>query len=222
VSEWELDEKTERQLTRETITILARYGVIEDHSINDEEIQKTNRERSELVYKNTLLLLKRYRKLRWSIAMKLAYNADIEAEDIYKENTDALVQHFFKTCENSNHLKAVFKSTEFSEVLMRKVENAIENLKTYPDHVAGQNYYDIIYKTYVSEKYRSVQHIDKIIANELGISRATYYNQKDEAINLISIQLWGADKRALLISTETIVMLNRYDSEKNKENKNFF
>jgi hypothetical protein len=209
--EWLPDRKTEERLTREVFTILSKRGMAGDPDISDAEIQKTVMENHEFVFQNTLLLLKCYHKLKWSIASKLAHHADIKAENIFfDKNTNALIKKFFDTCEDhSSHLRSVFESTNNSNILIEMVDAAVENLKT-----ASQNYYDIIYKTYVDEKYWKLSHRDQTIANELGISRTTYYNQRNDAISLMSFQLWGGDEPALLTLIEVAVVIRNYKKNK--------
>ena len=84
------------------------------------------------------------------------------------------------------------RTMERNKKMLKIIESAVNLLKRKQGQ--GEEYYNIIYYTYMSEKtYKKVENIIEKIASITGeyMSWKTYYAKKRRAIETLSTILWG-------------------------------
>ena len=167
------------------LDMLTDRGFVEDKSIKDEKIRKSEKEKKRKMFHNTSLMLQHYRNIAWMLECfpeNIAEELDKPLRDL-----DALISAVndeigFDNRRMENRMKSVNKS----RMLLDRVNEALTVLKQKP--VDGQLMYDIIYNTYIiPEKLTHMQLIYRI-----NISTRHYYRLRNQAINVLSLRLWAA------------------------------
>jgi len=77
------------------------------------------------------------------------------------------------------------QSIEESKSILDFIDLSMEHLKSYPDD--GRKYYDILDRIYIEKKEKSIE----ALAEDYGISRSTMYREKNKAIKMFGVILWG-------------------------------
>ncbi len=163
------------------------YGEIQSNNFNLGLIRtRGNLKVSPNIYHNTKLLLKLYNKVLWRINNSFE---EIEADSISfsGKKLDELIENLTDTEEfiSEAKLESRLQSIADSKSIINLIEKALMMLKSYPEN--GERYYSIIYKIYIS----AYPYCENEILEYLCCSRATYYREKRNAINLLGTILWG-------------------------------
>lgn len=98
------------------------------------------------------------------------------------------------------------RTLERNKKMLKIIENAVNLLKRKQED--GEEYYNIIYYTYMSEKtYKKVENIIEKIASVTGeyMSWKTYYAKKKRAIETLSTILWGFTSKECLPILEDFI-----------------
>ena len=148
------------------------------------------------LYHDTLLLLKKYRDVVWSLELsvqkvrrkfQVEYGSSIEdfLESIYVAGVD------FAESGIEEHAQSI----ERSHKMLKLVETSVNLLRT--KHKNGENYYWILYYSFLSpQQYRNADEIvEQLQAHIPDMSYRTYYRQRNKAIDALSSILWGYSSR---------------------------
>lgn len=164
-----------------------------------------NKKSNNSYFHDTLLLLKKYRDVVWSVELseqqlrkrfEMQYGTSVDEllETIHLSGVklDANLENHANHLERSNKILKIFDS-------------AIELLRT--KHKFGDNYYWILYYTYLSSQEQdSVNDVIDILQSHLKyISYRTYYRYRNETIEALSSLLWGYTSRDCLDLLDKLV-----------------
>lgn len=155
-------------------------------------VQRTQRNRCE----NTKLLLKAYRDIRWAVVMHLASISDIsqyraiERMDIgtvcrVLDKEIALLSEEEELEENDLRQKNEIRALKRSADLLKLVEDSIELIKLKGSE--GKECAKILRIHYIDGNARHGKDLYRV----MNMSGATYYRRLQEAINLLSVLIWG-------------------------------
>ena len=165
-------------------------------SINSEE-QKM---REKKAYHNTELLLKKYRDVVWSIEVSA-----IQAQISFEIEMGCKLEEFLEMSYAAGadlagtDIQEQMRTLERNKKMLKIIETAVNLLKRKQEY--GEEYYNIIYYTYMSEKkYKQVENIIEKIASVTGeyMSWKTYYAKKKRAIETLGTILWGFTSKECL------------------------
>lgn len=140
----------------------------------------------ETVYHNTLLLLKKYSKVKWRVIDSLE---ELEQESI--ELTDKTLTDLIDNLVGidprvkEERLVARLESIEQSKSILDFIDQSLIKLKQYP--YDGEVYYEMINRAYINKTNKPLE----AMAEEFGMSRATFFREKKKAINMFGIIMWG-------------------------------
>lgn len=171
-------------------------------------------ERDTVLHK-TKLLLKIYRPVVWSTKRKA--NEICEEAVIYSgkeviEALDYLVNYTTEYVQDQliNNVDSLFET----KWLITLIEHAMNKIYDYPDN--GKMYHQILCKQYLtSRRYSETE-----ILEELNMERSSYYDKKKEAIELLSICLWGYTvpaMKGLFASNQTLVDVPQFFANVNEK-----
>lgn len=137
-------------------------------------------------YHDTKLLLKKYRDIVWNIENRVC---EVETEyDVLGSNRLAEVLDYlddYASCNEKKKLEARVFSLHKSRWLIEIVDKALLKVKSYPEN--GECYYNILYHQYISEHKYSENEMLEL----LEVERSTLYKKKREALQVMSLVLWG-------------------------------
>lgn len=153
--------------------------------------EKKMREKN--AYHNTELLLRKYRDVVWSIEVSA-----IQAQISFEIEMGCKLEEFLEMSYAAGadlagtDIQEQMRTLERNKKMLKIIESAVNLLKRKQGQ--GEEYYNIIYYTYMSEKtYKKVENIIEKIASVTGeyMSWKTYYAKKKRAIETLSTILWG-------------------------------
>ena len=172
------------------LDMLTKRGIVEDTAIDNERIRRADKEKKRNMYHNTLLLLRHYRDIVWTLE---CFPSNVAEElEMPMQDLDALLSLVSSKLDlDDRKLENRFASVHRSRILVDRFNDALTVLKQKPN--GGQMMYDIIYQTYIIPE--KLSHTDLIY--RLNISTRHYYRMRQLAINLLSIRLWAAPSGAL-------------------------
>ena len=156
--------------------------------------------REKKAYDNTELLLKKYRDVVWSIEVSA-----IQAQISFEIEMGCKLEEFLEMSYaagadlSGTDIQEQMRTLERNKKMLKIIENAVNLLKRKREY--GEDYYNIIYYTYMSEKiYKKVEDIIEKIASVTGEYMAwkTYYAKKRRAIETLSTILWGFTSKECL------------------------
>lgn len=156
--------------------------------------------REKKAYHNTELLLKKYRDVVWSIEVSA-----IQAQISFEIEMGCKLEEFLEMSYaagadlSGTDIQEQMRTLERNKKMLKIIENAVNLLKRKREY--GEDYYNIIYYTYMSEKiYKKVEDIIEKIASVTGEYMAwkTYYAKKRRAIETLSTILWGFTSKECL------------------------
>ena len=153
-------------------------GILADESITPRQVEEKKRKEA---YHNTLLLLSNYRNILWQTDSELD---TIAAElNLPLQKLDAVLSRIDAEIGMENRrLELRLERLAKTRQLLDRINDALTTIKYKPDLL-----YDLIYLTYISEE--KLHQTD--VLYRLNISRRNYYRLKEQAINIISLQLWS-------------------------------
>lgn len=154
------------------------------HEVAEElKIEQKNNKR---IHHNALLILKKYNKVKWRIEESLD---DLEHESL--ELTDSTLTQWINTLVDidirvkESRINSRLESIEYSKSILDFVDQALAKVKRYPDH--GPIFYQILDQAYINRKPIPLD----LVADEIGLSRPTFYREKKKALALFEVTLWG-------------------------------
>ncbi len=175
-------EKNNRGLKPEVVLgELERRGLLEHEPASSDKKDK-------VLYHNTHLLLKHYRTIAWLLE---CFPDTIAAElDQPFTSLDTLISRIESeiTCGNRK-LEARVESIRKTRQMIDRVNEALTVLKKKPGD--GELLYQIIYLTYIAPE--CLTHFELLY--RLNVSSRHYYRLREQAINILSIRLWGSITR---------------------------
>lgn len=163
--------------------------------------------REKKTYHNTELLLKKYREVVWSIEVSA-----IQAQISFEVEMGCKLEEFLEMSYAAGadlagtDIQEQMRTMERNKKMLKIIESAVNLLKRKQGQ--GEEYYNIIYYTYMSEKtYKKVENIIEKIASVTGeyMSWKTYYAKKRRAIETLSTILWGFTSKECLPILEDFI-----------------
>jgi len=159
--------------------------------INDKIKEVTNRydlcsQANEHVYHNTKALLELYGKVLWRINSSLK-----EMDQECKESTNSKLTDLINSMVeidpriSQRRLNSRLQSIEESKSILDFIDLSMRQLKIYPDE--GERYFEILDHIYITRKVKSIEKL----AEDYDISRSTMYREKNKAIKIFGVILWG-------------------------------
>lgn len=167
------------------IDFLMKSGYLADPKIEDPKLRAKKQEENRKTYHNTKLLLEHYRDLMWAME---CVPAELRAElDVPLEDLDALISRLdLEMSMENRRVESRLQTIIKSRILLERMNEAIAFLKTKPKE--GERLYQLIYHTYIAEKRDSIFDL----MEDLGLSKAKYYDMRKKAITTIGMKLWSA------------------------------
>lgn len=166
---------------------------------------KSLKEKQSKEYHDTLLLLRKYRDVRWSLeasvqhvqkSFLIEYGSNIEdfLESIYLAGADL----------QGSRIESHARCIEQSYQMLKLVDSAVNSMRER--HKNGELYYWILYYTYLSpQALSSVEEIiEKLQHHTRDMSRVTYFRKREDAVETLSTALWG------FTSKDCIEVLNHF------------
>ena len=163
--------------------------------------------REEYLYHNTEMLLKKYRDVVWSIEVSA-----IQAQISFELEMDCKLNEFLEMSYaagmdvSGTQIQEQMRTLERNKKMLKIIESAINILRER--HVDGEEYYWILYYTYLSEKpFKSIDAIIQMIGQKTNsMTWKTYFKKRNKAINELSTILWGfTSKECLPILNDFII-----------------
>jgi len=198
-----LYEKQEKDLSMQSnafVDLLTKRGLLDDTTIENEDIRKAQKAKKRNMFHNTLQLLRHYRDICWLMeAFPDEISEELEEPFI---SMDALLNLVDTELSMSNRkLENRLISLQKSRLFIDRLNEAITVIRKKPGE--GERMYEIIYQTYIaSEKITHIELLEK-----LHMSSRVYYRLREQAIRLISLRLWSAPGGELDTWLEVIALL---------------
>ncbi len=170
------------------------------------EIDKQKQEREAYLYHNTELLLKKYRDVVWSVELSaLQTQMNFEAE------TDCAMESFLEMSYEAGfdfggtQIQGQIRTMARNKKMLQIIDASVNLLRKKQND--GEEYYWILYFTYLSEK--SCKNLDDIVRHVSEktdfMSWKTYYKKRKKAIQFLSTILWGFTSKECLPIIEEFV-----------------
>ena len=135
-------------------------------------------------YKNTEMILKKYRDAVWSIEV-----ANMQ-KNLNSENpmSELLEIGYEDSVKMEEHTKTIEKNKR----MLSLIDVALEMIKTKQKN--GEEYYKILYYTFISTEPLSScsEIVDRLSEEGFYMSEKTYFKRKNTAIKLLAEILFGA------------------------------
>ena len=154
--------------------------------------KKVPEKKENTIYHDTLMLLKKYRDVVWSLELsvrqvcnrfQIEYGSTVDEflESIYCAGADI----------GGSQIEQHAKTIEPSRNMLKLLDSSIELLRE--KHKYGEEYYWLLYYSFLSpHKLLNVEEIiEQLIPHIRDISMRTYYRRRREAIEALSSVLWG-------------------------------
>ena len=143
-------------------------------------------------YHDTLLLLKKYRDVVWSLSVSVEH-ARSDFRECFGENIEDFLESVYVAGADlsGTEIEERAKCIERSNKMLNLVDSAIETMRKKYKH--DELYYQILYYNYLSDQeYRSLDDIvEALNAAGFNMSRRTMTDHRALAVNLVSTYLWG-------------------------------
>ena len=167
----------------DVLDLMIHSGNIPDPRIDDDAARQRKQEKANKVFHNTLLLLQRYRDIIWvlqSVNSEICQELDVPLHDVDALLSSIDIQLSLGNTRIENRLEQVKKN----RLLIERLHAALTVLKMKPGD--GKRMYDLLYLTYITDEILPVA----TILYRLSISSRQYYRLRQQAIDIISLQLW--------------------------------
>ena len=143
-------------------------------------------------YHETLLLLKKYRDVVWSLSVSVEH-AKSDFRECFGENIDEFLESVYVAGADlsGTDIEERAKCIERSNKMLQLVDSAVATMRKKHKH--GELYYQILYYNYLCEhEYRSLDEVVEALS-EAGITmgRRTMTDHRANAVSLLSTYLWG-------------------------------
>lgn len=166
--------------------------------------QKTPPQEENPLYHNTLVLLKKYRDVVWSLELSVQ-QVRTQFENEYGSSIEDFLESIYLAGVDVNDKKIVehTQSIERSHKMLKLLDTSVDLLRT--KHKNGEIYYWILYYCFLSpQQYRNAEEImEQLRPHLLDISYQTFYRKRKAAINTLSSILWGYSSRETVEILET-------------------
>ena len=172
------------------IALLTTQGLLEDDSIQDEEHRKAQQERLQRLYHNTQALLSHYRDIAW-VLESFPETVAQELDQPFGKLDTLLDRMDAEAGMGNRKLESRMESVRKSRLLLDRVNDALTVLKKKPGN--GSRLYELIYLTYIVPE--KLSHTELLF--RLDLSSRQYYRLREEAISILSIQLWSVPEEEL-------------------------
>ncbi|MDA3845974.1 MAG: hypothetical protein PF505_05415 [Vallitaleaceae bacterium] len=140
----------------------------------------------EHIYHNTKALLELYSKVLWRISSSLKEMDQECRESTNKKLTDLINSMVdIDPRINQKRMNSRLQSIEESKSILDFIDLAMNQLRVYPDE--GEKYFAILDQIYIARTMRSIERL----AENYNISRSTMYREKNKAIKIFGVILWG-------------------------------
>lgn len=192
---------SEEQMT-DILDLMIRSGNIPDPRIEDEKARIAKQEKAKKVYHNTELLFKRYRDIVWSLQSCTAEVA-MELEEPLGDIDRLLEAVDIQYSLGNKKLESQLAQAGKTRMLIDRVNTALTILKAKPGN--GKQLYDVLYQTYITDEQLSHRNI----LYRLQVSDRQYYRLRQQALDIISLQLWTAPGN-MGLWIEVLEILNRH------------
>ena len=135
-------------------------------------------------YKNTEMILKKYRDAVWSIEVA-NMQKNLNSENPMSELLEIGYEDSVKMEEHT-------KTIERNKRMLSLIDVALEMIKTKQKN--GDEYYKVIYYTFISNEPLNscAEIVDKLSEEGFYMSEKTYFKRKNTAIKLLAEILFGA------------------------------
>lgn len=143
-------------------------------------------------YHDTLLLLKKYRDVVWSLSVSVEH-VKSDFRECFGENIDDFLESVYVAGADlsGTDIEERAKCIERSNKMLQLVDSAVAMMRNKHKH--GELYYQVLYYNFLCEhEFGSLDDVLEAL-NEAGImiSRRTLFDYRTHAINLVSTYLWG-------------------------------
>ena len=143
-------------------------------------------------YHDTLLLLKKYRDVVWSMSVSVEH-AKSDFRECFGENIEDFLESVYVAGADlsGTDIEERAKCIERSNKMLQLVDSAVATMRK--KHKYGELYYQILYYNFLCEhEFGSLDEVVEAL-NEAGITicRRTMFAHRTNAINLLSTYLWG-------------------------------
>ncbi len=153
--------------------------------------------REEVLFQNTLMLLKNYHSIKWSLEiskLNVENRAKYELNMFFDEYLNSLYGAGVSSFDNV--IESHAKTYEITKRLIDILDQSLQILKN--NHPDGDELYNIIYFSFL---YKSSIPRDTILAALASkgyyFSVRTYHRKRNEAIDILSVIIWGASYKNL-------------------------
>jgi len=156
-------------------------------------------------YHDTLLLLKKYRDVVWSMSVSVEH-AKSDFRECFGENIEDFLESVYVAGADlsGTEIEERAKSIDRSNKMLNLVDAAVATMRQ--KHKQGEMYYKILYYNFFSErKLRSQEEILGALADDgYPMCRKTMLDNCALAVNLVSTFLWGYTAK------ETLEILDKF------------
>ena len=143
-------------------------------------------------YHDTMLLLKKYRDVVWSLSVSVEH-VKSDFRECFGENIDDFLESVYVAGADlsGTDIEERAKCIERSNKMLQLVDSAVAMMRNKHKH--GELYYQVLYYNFLCEhEFGSLDEVVEAL-NEAGITicRRTMFAHRTNAINLLSTYLWG-------------------------------
>ena len=159
-------------------------------------------------YHDTMLLLKKYRDVVWSLSMSVEH-AKSDFRECFGESIEDFLDSVYVAGADlsGTDIEERAKCIERSNKMLNLVDDAVATMRQ--KHKNGELYYQVLYFNYFStQEYRSQENILEALEQAgFPMCRKTMIEHRNFAVNIVSNFLWGYTAK------ETKEILDRFVQE---------
>jgi len=159
-------------------------------------------------YHDTMLLLKKYRDVVWSLSMSVEH-AKSDFRECFGESIEDFLDSIYVAGADlsGTDIEERAKCIERSNKMLNLVDEAVATMRQ--KHKNGELYYQVLYFNYFStQEYRSQENILEALEQAgFPMCRKTMIEHRNFAVNIVSNFLWGYTAK------ETKEILDRFVQE---------
>lgn len=156
----------------------------------------SDKTKSEYLYHNTEMLLKKYRDVVWSVEVSLN-SVKSKFENQFECDLETFLDLSYAAGADlsGTEIEDRMRTLERNRKMLRIIQDSLEFLRT--KHKKGKLYYQILHIAYIStDEKECVEDIVDELAN-IGyvMSTKTFFKRRHEAVECLSNILWGFSSR---------------------------
>ena len=159
-------------------------------------------------YHDTMLLLKKYRDVVWSLSVSVEH-AKSDFRECFGESIEDFLDSVYVAGADlsGTDIEERAKCIERSNKMLNLVDEAVATMRQ--KHKNGELYYQVLYFNYFStQEYRSQENILEALEQAgFPMCRKTMIEHRNFAVNIVSNFLWGYTAK------ETKEILDRFVQE---------